>query len=394
MRSNVVGELDGCRSCWISRKNRFSEAASAILLALVFLGTGRNVFAQNNPGDPLFCQPNEGTTFLIVNGGAGIFTVDPDCYNNNIANDTTTTITTSQGGTLTLNAVPGGGNYTYTPPTAGFTGLDTFTIPVTTSWNATGGPGSAGGTHLARPGGADTVAVTLNVLPATTTAQVLGASRVFPLPTSPVTGCGPQGNSGQGPASSVIVGCITALGLGPFRSPASMTTAHGTVVNSGSSLKYTPTAGYMGSDSFTYHVFGTNTDGSTALDSGAVTMQLTVNPTLSITTSALPAGQLNAAYTAVTFAATGGVPSYTFSLASGSLPPGLNLTGGVLSGTPTTSGTSNFVIQVTDSVGNSFTAPFSINVPVPVPTLGTSGLLVLTGLLVLFGARTLVHRQA
>src|ERR1035438_10643564 len=64
-----------------------------LLLALACL-----VCTAQNPGDPLFCQPQEGTTFLIVNGGAGVFTVDPDCYNNNANNDTTLTIATGQGG--------------------------------------------------------------------------------------------------------------------------------------------------------------------------------------------------------------------------------------------------------------------------------------------------------
>ena len=48
--------------------------------------------------------------------------------------------------------------------------------------------------------------------------------------------------------------------------------------------------------------------------------------------------------------ASGGVQPYTWSITSGSLPPGLNLTSdGIISGTPTTTGTSNFTIKVVDS---------------------------------------------
>ncbi|MGO9230427.1 MAG: hypothetical protein ACLQKA_14650 [Bryobacteraceae bacterium] len=112
-----------------------------------------------------------------------------------MANDTTTTITTSQGGTLTLVATPTAGNYTYTPPTPTFTGLDTFSIAVTTVWNGAGGTGSAGGT--ARPGGAATLNITLNVISATTTLEEAGdASVLLPVPAGSVSGCSAPGNEG------------------------------------------------------------------------------------------------------------------------------------------------------------------------------------------------------
>ena len=68
------------------------------------------------------------------------------------------------------------------------------------------------------------------------------------------------------------------------------------------------------------------------------------------TTSPLPSGTVNVPYVGVQFAATGGTSPYTFSLASGStLPPGLTLSSGNLTGTPTTVGTFTFGITVTDS---------------------------------------------
>lgn len=247
----------------------------------VFLIAGGAILAPlvhaQNPGDPLYCQPNEGNTFLIVNGGGGIFSVWQDCFNNNSANDTTNTITTSQGGTLTLVNTSGFSNYTYTPPTPGFTGLDTFNINVTTSWNAAGGPGSGGGTFLTMPGGAVTDAIILNVLPATVTLSVFpNTATMVPIPAGSVTGCGAQGNGFQGPPNSAVSGCTTGLGLGPFRSPTHITTAHGTVANSGNGLLYTPNTGYVGPDTFTMQVFGVNTDGNFSLNSGNVTVNVTV----------------------------------------------------------------------------------------------------------------------
>jgi hypothetical protein len=53
-----------------------------------------------------------------------------------------------------------------------------------------------------------------------------------------------------------------------------------------------------------------------------------------------------------TFTVTGATGAVTWTLASGTLPPGLTLSsGGVLSGTPTTPGTYVFTVQATDSLG-------------------------------------------
>lgn len=73
-------------------------------------------------------------------------------------------------------------------------------------------------------------------------------------------------------------------------------------------------------------------------------------PGFAITTSSLPNGTVNAAYSPVTLAAANGTTPYTWS--SGALPPGLGLNPltGVLSGTPTVQVTStNVIISVTDS---------------------------------------------
>ncbi len=63
-------------------------------------------------------------------------------------------------------------------------------------------------------------------------------------------------------------------------------------------------------------------------------------------------GQVGVAYSSA-LVATGGVPPYTFSIITGSLPAGLTLnpSTGAITGTPTTSGTFNFTAQVVDSTG-------------------------------------------
>jgi hypothetical protein len=61
--------------------------------------------------------------------------------------------------------------------------------------------------------------------------------------------------------------------------------------------------------------------------------------------------------------ATGGVPPYSWSIASGSLGAGLNLSAsGVISGTPASAGTSVFVVAVTDSAAQTVTRTLAIAV--------------------------------
>ena len=88
----------------------------------------------------------------------------------------------------------------------------------------------------------------------------------------------------------------------------------------------------------------------------------TVPAALSITTTSLPNGVKGHFYGA-TLVATGGVWPRTWSLASGSLPPGLSLdSGGVISGTPTSTGTSNFTVRVTDGANSAVTQALNLTI--------------------------------
>ncbi|MGA2174885.1 MAG: choice-of-anchor tandem repeat GloVer-containing protein [Verrucomicrobiota bacterium] len=91
-------------------------------------------------------------------------------------------------------------------------------------------------------------------------------------------------------------------------------------------------------------------------------LSLTINGgELQVTTTSLSSGTTNVAYTSRQLTARGGQPPYRWSLASGMLPPGMSLsTNGVISGTPTVAGNSNFVVQVTDSVSATATKALSL----------------------------------
>ena len=70
---------------------------------------------------------------------------------------------------------------------------------------------------------------------------------------------------------------------------------------------------------------------------------------LVISPAALPAAVINVPYSA-TLTAVGGVPPFTWALASGTLPTGLTLSAaGTISGTPTALGNTTFKVQATDA---------------------------------------------
>ena len=103
---------------------------------------------------------------------------------------------------------------------------------------------------------------------------------------------------------------------------------------------------------------------------------LTINPPppLVITTSnPLPTGTVNVAYNQ-SFAATGGISPYTWSLVSGSLPAGLGFVAGSgsITGTPSTATTASFNVSVTDNIGASTTNAFSLTINPPPPLVITT----------------------
>lgn len=95
--------------------------------------------------------------------------------------------------------------------------------------------------------------------------------------------------------------------------------------------------------------------------------QIRLWPALKFPTATLPGGTVGQAYSsnAIATAVADGAPYKTFALASGSLPAGISLTAdGLLTGTPTATGSSVFSVKVTDNsaVPASVTTSFTLNV--------------------------------
>jgi hypothetical protein len=82
-------------------------------------------------------------------------------------------------------------------------------------------------------------------------------------------------------------------------------------------------------------------------------------------TTLLPDGEVGVSYFSFVPQPTGGTPQYSMNLVSGSVPPGTAfLDSGAVIGTPTTSGTYNFVVRVTDSGSPAQTATTSVTLNV------------------------------
>ncbi len=108
-----------------------------------------------------------------------------------------------------------------------------------------------------------------------------------------------------------------------------------------------------------------------------------------VTTTSLASGTMNFAY-GQPLAATGGATPYSWSLAEGSLPAGLSLTGsGILTGTPAATGTAAFSVRVTDANALSAKATLSLAVvedPTAAPVITTTSLMT--------GASSFAYEQA
>jgi Putative Ig domain/Abnormal spindle-like microcephaly-assoc'd, ASPM-SPD-2-Hydin len=95
---------------------------------------------------------------------------------------------------------------------------------------------------------------------------------------------------------------------------------------------------------------------------------------LQITTTALPAGQVQSSYTG-SLAASGGTAPYSWSLSSGSLPSGLSLSAssGAISGSPTQSGSFSLGVQVKDSSAPAQTTTKALSLSVAAAAASSSG---------------------
>lgn len=140
-------------------------------------------------------------------------------------------------------------------------------------------------------------------------------------------------------------------------------------LSGGGSISGKPKNAAVGTTTFTVQV------ADNGVQTASKEFSITISPALSIDTSSpLPSGAIGIPYS-LNLAASGGIPPYTWSVNSGTLPAGLTLSAaGVISGTPLGAGMSNFVIQVADTVSKPVTKGFSLTIIPPLSITTSSPL--------------------
>ena len=137
----------------------------------------------------------------------------------------------------------------------------------------------------------------------------------------------------------------------------------------GNTISGTPSA----AGTFNFTVKATDSTTPTA-QTATQALSIVVGPALTITTTSLPNGVVSSAYSQ-TLASSGGTGTITWSISAGSLPNGLTLTGGTISGTPSAAGPFNFTVKATDSSTPPQTATQALSIVVaPVLTITTTSL--------------------
>jgi hypothetical protein len=168
-------------------------------------------------------------------------------------------------------------------------------------------------------------------------------------------------------AASGGAGALTySLTLGALPTGLTLNAATGAIIG-------TPTV----TGTFNFTIKAADTFGDSLSQSYSIAVSY---PAVVVTPATLPTGYAGSVYHQSTLAATGGSGTgFSFALANGTLlPAGLSLSsGGVITGTPTTTGTTNFSVTATDSASNTGNGNFSITVNAGVSI--TTGLTLPTG---------------
>ena len=207
-----------------------------------------------------------------------------------------------------------------------------------------------------------------------------------PLTVTPAGGLTSSGTAGGPFTPSSLSYTLTNTGTAPMNWTASngqswvTLSATGGTLAAGAGTTVTVSIGTgadslaASSTSYTDTVTFTNTTNNEGSTTRPVSLTVNAAEAPTISTVSLPAGAVDTAYNQ-TLTATGGTIPYTWSVPPGTLPAGLSLSAaGVLSGTPTTAGTSSFTVRVEGANGASATKDFSltINAAAPPPSLDLS----------------------
>lgn len=143
-------------------------------------------------------------------------------------------------------------------------------------------------------------------------------------------------------------------------------------VVAGNSTSYTDT-NVLPNTAYAYRARAFNGTGLSAYSNEASVITPATSPVLAIGTNDMPDATVGVSYSR-TLTPVGGRPDYSWLIESGSLPPALSLAQtGSIAGTPTTAGTFNFVVRVTDGNGSSASKALTLIVKPAAPLTITAG---------------------
>lgn len=324
--------------------------------------------AANNGVTPYVWSASGLPSGMSMNASTGVITGTPSTT---CTCSVVVTLTDAAGGTasksytLTINPAPsittaslpnGEQSVAYSTTVAAGNGTTPYT------WAGSGLP--SGLTINAGTGtisGTPTVSGTFSVTITATDAAGAGASRIFSL----TLDTGPSQDAGTLPNSTVnrpypSTTLSATGGSAPYTWSATNLPTGLTIGATTGTVAGTPTS--VGTRSVTVTV--TDGHGGTSTQSYTVT----INAAPSVSTSSLPSGTIGNPYNA-TVSATNGTTPYSWS-ATG-LPAGLSIAAGtgVISGTPTTVGTSSVTVTVTDAAGATASRILSLTISPQPPTI-------------------------
>ncbi|MGO9230706.1 MAG: putative Ig domain-containing protein [Bryobacteraceae bacterium] len=242
-----------------------------------------------------------------------------------------------------------GVRYSQTYAASGGAGASTYSWSVVEGTTPLGLTLSAAGVLSGTPTSAGTFAFEVRVSSQIPALGAVTASQVFSVVIAPAALAitGSLGAGTVGVPYSATLGATGGYGAGSYTfSLASGSLPPGIQLSVAGTFSGTPTA--LGTSSFTVQV--TSINANFAALTATQPFTLAIYPVLAFTPQSLNPGMVGASYS-VGFEPVGGYGSgsYSYAVTTGTLPPGITLTNGILSGTPTAAGTFPFAVKVTNT---------------------------------------------
>ena len=306
--------------------------------------------------------------------------------------------TTTAGDTLSWNAVPGASQYIVYDQQADGSYAQIATVPAsnTSTGTYTDPSGTASTLYKVAASNEDNYSVSQRAAPGPAASVVASSVVSAPGATISQQGLGGSNVSVQVPADAftspvnVSVTSVNTSVLNNLIPTGTSTVAAFGVTFSGDVTPakpvtltvYNPNI-IQGATVYKVGANGLLTKVNATVTNGQATISFTTDPQFVVVAPftvnglAIPAFVADGSYS-YHLAAVGGNPPYTWTMVSGSLPQGLNLTSdGVISGTPTQLGKYTFAVKVVDTNGVSADATYTLTIVesgfVVVPTGGSSG---------------------